>query len=249
MHGKNVLLFLILIFASAMQACRSADPVVVDQPIAPYVCRYADRAIVIDGKLDESAWDNAEVVDRFYPYTTTTDSGRSPTRVRMLWDDKNLYVAFECVDDDIWSFSDRDDDDLWNGDAVEFFLHADSFGLGYKEFVVAPGGAVFDAEHASRGGGGGRRFKAWDAGVNAATVINGTDGDWHDNDTSYTVEFALPLSSVGDIHKGMWTFGAFRYNYSKSFEEAQLLMSIPEAPKWGFHYYPGYRPVIFKRAR
>ncbi len=247
MHGKHVLMILALVCLFTLQACQSAKPVAADEPAPAYVCQHIDKPIKIDGKPDEPAWASAEVVEQFYPYTKTTEPELSPTRVRLLWGDDYLYIAFECEDDDIWSFSDKDDDDLWNGDAVEFFIHADTFGLGYKEFVVSPSGALFDAYHASRGGGGGRRFKTWNAGAEVATVINGTDGNWHDDDVSFTAELAIPIKSLGDIHQGAWSFGAFRYNYSKSFEEMQLLMSIPDAPKWGFHYYPGYRPLIFKR--
>ncbi len=247
MLTKIINMIALSISMMVLVSCKSAH--VSESRVAEpgYICVAAAGDITVDGRLDESDWQNAEVVSTFYPYTPTTDPELSPTRVRLLWGDDYLYVAFECKDDDIWSFSDKDDDDLWNGDAVEFFIHADTFGLGYKEFVVSPSGALFDAYHASRGGGGGRRFKTWDADAEVATVINGTDGNWHDDDVSFTAELAIPIKSLGDIHQGAWSFGAFRYNYSKSFEEMQLLMSIPEAPKWGFHYYPGYRPLIFKR--
>ena len=34
-------------------------------PAAPYDCRFTDHSITIDGRLDEPAWQDAAVIDRF----------------------------------------------------------------------------------------------------------------------------------------------------------------------------------------
>lgn len=250
MFGKVITLTSAAICTFTLTSCRSAPVVEQPAPEPAYACRYATGPMTLDGKLDEAAWKQAEVISRFYPFTSATDPALSPTRVRVLRDDKNLYVGFECEDDDIWSFSTQDDAELWNGDVAEFFIKADAEGKSFYEFVIAPSGALFDALHASQGGGGFRRFGAWSSGAKVATTVDGTDGDWSDQDHGYTVELAVPLAVIKDklpiCDENTWTFGAFRYNYSKSFDDAQLLMSIPEAPKWGFHYYPGYRPMVFE---
>jgi Carbohydrate family 9 binding domain-like len=248
--GNTVKLIAAVVCVASLQACRSTESVENTAGQAAYVCQQAASPIAVDGKLDESAWDTAEVISTFYPYTPTTEPALSPTRVRMLWDSNYLYVGFECDDDDVWSCSTQDDTDLWSGDVAEFFIQADTDGRSFYEFVAAPSGALSDALHASKGGGGFRRFGAWSSGTKVATTVRGTEGDWRDNDQGYTVEMAIPLKAIdGELPTTLsnaWTFGAFRYNYSKSFDEAQLLMSIPESPKWGFHYYPAYRPVVFE---
>ena len=84
-----------------------------------YTCHVASGAIKIDGKLDEPAWAKADKITKFHPLQPKDADYLSPTIVRMLWDERCLYVAFECTDDDIWSYSDKPDDELWNGDVGE----------------------------------------------------------------------------------------------------------------------------------
>lgn len=121
----------------------------------------------------------------------------------------------------------------------------------YCEFVIAPGGALYDARYPSRGAGGYHRFKDWSSKAKVATTVNGTDDDWKDTDTSYVVEMAIPFSAFSDIAKqpvasDTWTVGVFRYDYTKSYEDTLLTMSIPESKKSGYHYYKGYTPLIFQ---
>lgn len=214
-----------------------------------YQCYRAGSAITVDGRLDEAGWARAEVIERFYAFSPRGESRLSQTRVRMLWDDVNLYVGFECVDDDVWSYSDEADSELWNGDVAEFFIKPDPAGLSYAELVVAPNGTLTDAWHVSRGAGGFKRFSGWSSGAAVGCVVDGTDGDWQDDDRSYVVEIAIPLKAIvgGDEGESMrgWTFGAFRYDYSKSREQPLLMMSMPESLKRGFHYYEGYRALAF----
>lgn len=249
MTNRFVLLITLLAASLLLPACRSADAIDTTTREPAYVCKQITGKIHVDGKLDDPDWQQAEVIDRFYPYNATTDPQRSPTSFRMLCDDKYLYVAFTCEDDDIWSCSGKDEDELWNGDVVELFIQTDAGGHAYYEMVIAPSGAIADAHHGSRGGGGFRRFKDWSSHAEVACSINGTDGNWHDTDRSYTVEAAIPLASFDHLDKQPWRFGVFRYNYSVSFDEPQMLMSIPTSPKWGFHYYPGYRPLILSSNR
>jgi len=216
-----------------------------------YTCHSASSAIKIDGKLDEPAWAKADKITKFHPLQPKDAEYLSPTAFRMLWDERYLYVAFECTDDDIWSYSNKPDDELWNGDVGELFIKPSVAERPYYEFVTAPNGAQYDGRYTSRGSGGYYRFKGWSSGTKIATRIDGTDGDGRDDDRGYTIEMAIPLKAFAGAAPPAdgvtWTFGAFRYDYSKSFEEPLLIMSIPESPS-GFHYYEGYGRLIFQTA-
>ncbi|MBN1346841.1 MAG: carbohydrate-binding family 9-like protein [Phycisphaerae bacterium] len=216
---------------------------------APYTCHQATGPITIDGKLDEPAWKDAETITTFYPLDPAKTTQTTPTVFRMLWDKQNLYVAFECTDDDVWSYSNKADDELWNGDVGEFFIKPSTQKRPYYEFVTAPNGAQYDGRYSSRGAGGFNRFKGWNAHAKIATKIDGTDGNGDDDDRGYVIEMAVPMKAFAQdglpADGTVWTFGAFRYDYSKSFEQPLLMMSIPES-KSGFHYYEGYGKLIFK---
>jgi hypothetical protein len=212
-------------------------------------CRRAAGNIRIDGRLDEPAWRKADSLKVSFLLEPKDAENRSATTARFLWDDKYLYVAFECEDCDIWSYSNKSDDQLWRGDVAELFVKPSTSTRAYYEFVIAPNGAMYDARYPSRGAGGYWRFKGWSSKANVATAINGTDGDVGDDDRGYIVEMAIPLAAFTDAEKPadgvIWTVGAFRYDYSKLFETPMLLMSIPES-KRGFHYYEGYNQLIFR---
>lgn len=214
-----------------------------------HLCRCAGTDIVIDGKLDDAAWERAEVITQWYPLAKGFKGELPPSKVRLLWDDENLYIGFDYTDDDIRSYSETPDDELWNGDVAELFIKPDREKPLYYEFVIAPNGTLFDAEYPSRDAGGYKVFRGWSSGARVATEIRGSDGDTSDDDKGYTVEVAIPLSIFPDWAQPAadktWTFGAFRYDYSKSYEEPITMMVIPEAVGHGFHSHEYYATLRF----
>ncbi len=54
---------------------------------------------IIDGKLDEACWSKANVATDFTDYRIE-QLAKEQTFVRVLYDDENLYVAFECMEPD-----------------------------------------------------------------------------------------------------------------------------------------------------
>ena len=66
----------------------------------PIVVPKFTDAITIDGKADEPAWQQAAVFKDFYQTNPGDNTAPSkPTEVLMMYDDKNLYVAFKCWDE------------------------------------------------------------------------------------------------------------------------------------------------------
>jgi hypothetical protein len=58
-----------------------------------------DQPPVIDGKLDEAAWGQAAVFDKFYQTKPGDNIAPSqPTILKMGYDAKNLYIAFQAFD-------------------------------------------------------------------------------------------------------------------------------------------------------
>lgn len=223
--------------------------VAVDVVLVPYECKRVSGVITIDGHIGEVAWQAAEALTNFYAYSPKDAANLSPTEARVLWDSDNLYVAISCTDADVWSYSDQADDELWYGDVVEVFFKPDRDTPVYYEFVAAPNETLFDARHPSRGAGGFRRFKTWSSGARVSAFINGTDGEFSDTDSGYTIEMAIPLSAFHGATPPadgvVWTFCICRYDYSKLLDAPLLLMTMPQAPH-GFHSYEGYTDLVFK---
>ncbi len=64
-----------------------------------YTSTRTDTPPVIDGNLDDKAWSNAVLLDdflQFEPYNLIAPTVR--TEVRILYDDDNIYVAFNIFD-------------------------------------------------------------------------------------------------------------------------------------------------------
>ena len=108
-----------------------------------YVARKIDKPIKLDGKLDEAAWKDAPSTGLFVNTMTGAPAGHK-TEAKLLWDDQNLYVAFENADTDVLGNLTKRDDKLWTQEAVELMIDADSNGKSYIELQVAPNGTVFD---------------------------------------------------------------------------------------------------------
>lgn len=216
----------------------------------PIACPYTKEAIIDDGLFTETAWTLAPSIPVAFVFKPVNPRREPPqTFARILWSDSALHVAFECRDDDVWSFSAKPDDTLWLGDAVEFFVRpADGKGF-YWEFVVAPNGALADARYPSRGAGGFHRFKDWNSGARVAVAVEGTDGRWEDEDLGYRMEMSIPWDAFAPFerpHGGeVWNFGFFRCDVSKSYEDPFLLMATPGAGAWGFHDYDRYLSIRF----
>lgn len=151
----------------------------------------AGTTIQIDGKLDEAVWKDAE---KLGPFVNTMDGSPAPqaASARMLWDDNNLYVAFEFEDSDIWSDFEKRDDKLWTQEAAELFIDADGDRASYIEVQVNPKNAIFDSWLPSYRG----NDNAWDAPIKSAVSVNGTVNQRGDKDTGWTVEMAIPHSAV-----------------------------------------------------
>jgi hypothetical protein len=113
----------------------------------------ATGPIKIDGVLDEPDWARAqrvEIVDACDPLVRERweKKGRKPattSHARVLWDDQNLYVAFEVEDEDIWARDvPRDTTTLPGDEVIELFVDADAAGQTYYEVEVSPKNVVYD---------------------------------------------------------------------------------------------------------
>ncbi len=147
--------------------------------------------IKADGKLDEAAWKDAPATAQF---VRTMDAGKPELNAtaKVLYDDKNLYVAFEMEDRDVWSTLDKRDDKLWTQEAVEMFIDADGDGKNYVELQANPKGAIFDSWLPAYR----KNENDWDAGMKVGVTVNGTIDKRDDEDKGWIVEMMIPLEAA-----------------------------------------------------
>src|SRR5205809_4625749 len=93
---KNFSLTLAFVASLAVQSCAREQPPKPEQ----YICTRAKGEIKLDGKLDEPAWKSAAWTSDFGDVVKGAKVALQ-TRVKMLWDDENFYIAAELQEPNV----------------------------------------------------------------------------------------------------------------------------------------------------
>jgi hypothetical protein len=121
--------------------------------------------ITLDGALDESDWEAADVAkDFFINYPVDTALAPFQTEARLTFDDHFLYVSFVCYDDgtpDIVQSLRRDFDFDLN-DNVGIFIGPYNDGINGFFFITTPRGIQDEGTINSAGAGGDSYNSTWD---------------------------------------------------------------------------------------
>ena len=88
--------------ATLLLACALLSPALL---AADFECRWAASPPVIDGKIDEAAWRQAQVIESFQSAWLPEGQRRPPTRTkaRLLWDYEHRYFLAEMEDTDVFA--------------------------------------------------------------------------------------------------------------------------------------------------
>jgi hypothetical protein len=165
-------------------------------PIPRYEVRRASGPIVIDGKLDDKAWQAAPPIEFVFPWDFQTGA-KQKTTAKLLWDDQYLYVGYECEDSDIVALHTERDDPTYQDDAVEIFINAKPsqtltyFGLEMNARAVLYDYVSSDAKYFFK------RFNM--QGVKLATRIEGTLNVRGDQDKGWSLEVAIPWMNFEEM--------------------------------------------------
>lgn len=148
----------------------------------------ASGEIKIDGRLDESDWQQAEVVNRLRQQEPNEGSAASErTEVRVLFDDKNLYFGIRAFDSDAKNINARElvrDASFSKDDKIELLLDTYHDKRNAFRFAVNPFGTQQDALITDEG----RDVNlSWDA----AWISEGKR-----DAKGWTVEIAIPLTTL-----------------------------------------------------
>lgn len=184
--------------ASPAAVAASSAPAPSVDSIPSYRCVATTRPVTVDGILDDAAWSAAEWTPDFIDLR---GRDRAPpaqrTRAKLLWDDRHLYVAAELTDRDVWATLRRRDDMLYRENAFEIFLDPDADGRQYAELEVNPLNTVFDLTVTRPYRQGGRADRGFTlSGLRTAVRVDGTLNDPRDADGGWTIEIAIPWSSL-----------------------------------------------------
>ncbi|MCP4501605.1 MAG: hypothetical protein GY822_16730 [Deltaproteobacteria bacterium] len=190
--------------------------------------------LVLDGKLDESAWKSAQRIGPFMAWNGTSRI-RNSTYAKLLYDKDYLYVAFECDDKDIHTPYLKRDDPLYKSEAVEIFIDADGDKDEYVELQASPNDLQFDA---SFKGGPRKNFNTkYNAEYETKALLSGTFNDAGDVDKGWTSEWKIRISSLKDVPRppqagDEWKINLFRLDRIR--KNGKVIRS--EASAWSSPY-------------
>lgn len=192
-------------------------------PVAEYTCFRTDTPLLIDGRLDEPAWEQAPWSAPFVKMDTGAPV-ELDSRVALLWDDDYLYAGFRLEDHEIWGTMtayhahvyrhDSDAEIFIEGEGVYYELGVNAINTIYEVFWswIEPIAArrdyatlhhFFSTEHflyfvPRRGEPLGRFGElTWELpGLKHAVQVDGTLNCPQIRDRGWTVEFALPWQGL-----------------------------------------------------
>ena len=148
----------------------------------------------IDGKANEPSWQKSKWSENF----VDIEGKKNPkyqTRMKMLWDEKYLYIYAELMEPHVWgNLKERDTIIFYNND-FEIFIDPDGDTHNYYEFEMNALNTIWDLYLSKPYRNQGAILDAWDfKNLLSAVHINGTLNDPSDVDRSWSVEIAIPWS-------------------------------------------------------
>ena len=108
------LLFALVLVSSASGQAPPAE-------LPTYQVLRTDQGIQVDGRLDEADWQHAAPIAFVMPWSDLKNEEPQSTTARLLWDDDNLYIIYECVDPYLHAEVTEHDGAVYQEDAVEIF--------------------------------------------------------------------------------------------------------------------------------
>jgi len=168
------------------------------EPGKQYVVYKILSEITVDGKADEVEWAQAQWSEDF----EDIEGDKKPeptyrTRMKMLWDETNLYILAELEEPHIWAYYNKNDMIVYHENDFEVFIDPDRDTHNYFEFEMNAQNTLFDLFMNKPYRNGGKANIEWNAkGFKSAVSIDGTLNDSGDVDKRWTVEMAIPFSSL-----------------------------------------------------
>ena len=187
---KHVITIIIFGLILTLNSCRSNEPEI--------VCKKSVKKIIIDGSLDEEAWEKAETISLLNNKTgKPVEQDEYKSEVKTCYDSDYLYIAFINGDQDIFTSFTKRDEYLWEDEVVEVFIDTDEGLSTYIEIEISPANIQFDSYITDTANIDLIETPMYDIeGLKSAIFVDGTVNNNSDIDKSWTVEIAIPLEEI-----------------------------------------------------
>lgn len=220
--------------------------------IREYEVERIQETISIDGKLNEPGWQNTAFTEEFVVHTDGAKPELS-TKAQMLWDAKNLYIAFTVFDNHIWATMKKHDKPLWLEEAVEVFIDPDGDGKDYIELQANCLGTTLDLLMNKEFVKGGHTNYKWN--LKGFTVGIDTISFTEKDCKKWICEMSLPFKSILSVAPIMncppvvgdsWRINVCRIERDVSHKDTMEATCWNQTDNRGFHAPDKFGRILFK---
>lgn len=163
-----------------------------------YIATFSNTAPVVDGNIDETAWQNVAWTEDFKDIEG--DGKPTPTwntRAKMTWTAEGLYIAAELLEPHVWAYLNNHDDIVFYDNDFEVFIDPDNDTHRYYEIEVNAVNTIFDLFMPKPyRNNSGAMFAYNTPGMKTAVSVQGTLNNPSDIDKGWTVEMFIPFLAV-----------------------------------------------------
>jgi hypothetical protein len=183
---------------AAVAALAAAGGAAAQSAPRSYVCYRAPHPPRLDGSLDDDAWRAAPWSEAFVDIEgARRPAPRFRTRMKMLWDERYLYVGAALVEPQVWGTITRRDAVIFHDNDFEMFIDPDGDAKDYAELEINALNTVWDLFLSVPYREGGHADDDWDiARLRTGVRVSGSVNDPTDADSGWTVAIAIPWASL-----------------------------------------------------
>ena len=222
-----------LIFLSIIIiGCHKQDRIEVDLAkslIIPkkYTVNYSKSDMIIDGKDDELEWKNAKKTSDFIDISNNNKPLQN-TYMKMLWDNKNLYIYARLYEKHIWGDITKRDAVIFKNNDFEVFIKPTHLYNNYGELEINALGTVWDLLLDKPYRLGGKANTKWNIdNLKSDVFISGTINNPSDEDNYWSCEISIPLNEIlkinGANYDNVKSGDIWRANFSRVQWEHDLI--------------------------
>ena len=241
-----------------------------------YVCRPAESAVHVDGRLGEKAWRTAPWSQAFLDIEGMLKPvPRFRTRMKMIWDQEFLYIGARMEEPHVWGTLTEHDSVIFYDNDFEVFIDPDGDNHEYYEFEMNALNTGWDLFLPRPYKDGGKADNGWEIpGLKTAVHVAGTLGDPGDRDGFWSVEIAIPWKALSEhAHKpsppmpgDQWRFNFSRVQWKHQVAEGkyqkveglkednwvwspQGIIDMHRPERWGYVIFAGAgeKPGFFRQ--
>lgn len=170
-----------------------------------YYCKKTDKSLVLDGRLDKKFWEDIPFTDEFADIEGKDMAAPLfSTRVKMAWDEENLYVGALLEGEEVWAYVTEHDDVIFQDNDFEIFIDPDSDTQQYYEFEINAGNTTWDLFLPFAYRDGGSALNGYEIrGLQSAVYIDGGRlNEAGSGCRSWSVEVVIPFAALTECIPG-----------------------------------------------